>query len=195
VGVLALWLVVALLLSVTIFMYGRVDQAQTADVIVVLGAGLQPDDRPGPALIRRTAQAVALWQRGIADHVICAGGFGLNRTRSEADACAQLLIDQEVPPEVIILEERSRSTEENALYTHDIMQANDWQTVVLVSDGYHLLRAHWIFERAGIVNWPSPALDPPFFNHFSSTLREIVAFHWLAFKTVFNLPVAYVPVI
>lgn len=194
-GGLALWLVAVLFLSIAIVGYGRVDNAATADVIVVLGAGLRPDNRPGPALIRRTAQAADLWQRGIADHIICTGGFGLNRSRSEADACASLLRDQGVPGAVIVIEDRSRSTEENALYTHEIMDTNGWQTAVLVSDGYHLLRAHWLFNRQGITNHPSPAIDPPFFNHASSTLREIVAFHWLAFKTLFNLSATYVPVI
>ena len=195
VGGLALWLIVALGLGAAVFVYGRVDRAQAADVIVVLGSGLLADNRPGPALIRRTAQASALWQQGMAEAILCAGGVGLNRTRSEADACAQLLRDEGVPTEVILLEERSRSTEENALYTHEIMQANGWDTAVLVSDGYHLLRAHWLFNRVGIVNWPSPAADPPFLNHLSSTMREIVAFHWLAFKLILKLPVTYVPVI
>ena len=195
VRLLVLWLVSVLLFSAAVFLYGRVDRAQTADVIVVLGAGLLRGDRPGPALIRRSAQAAELWQRGIANHILCAGGFGFNRARSEADACAQLLRDAGVPAAAITIEDRSRSTEENALYTREIMEAQGWQTAALVSDGYHLLRAHWLFDNQGIENWPSPAADPPFLNHLSSTLREVVAFHWLVFKSVLNLPVTYVPVI
>jgi uncharacterized SAM-binding protein YcdF (DUF218 family) len=192
---LALWLVGVVVLIVAIVIYSGSDQAQEADVIVILGAGLDRRDRPGPALVRRAAQGAALWEDGKASRIICSGGYGLNRSRSEADACAELLRDEGVPDNVILLEDRSRSTEENAMYTLEMMQANGWQTAVIVSDGYHLLRAHWIFNSAGIPNYPSPAENPPAFNLLASTAREVVAFHWLAFKTVFNIPVTYIPVL
>lgn len=192
---LALWAVATLALVAAIFAYGRIDQKQEADVIVILGAGLARGDRPGPALIRRAARGAELWREGLAEKIICSGGFGLNRSRSEADACAELLRAEGVPDDIIILEDRSRSTEENALYTLETLRANGWDSVVLVSDGYHLLRAHWLFNHVGIENFTSPAADPPLFNLISSTLREIIAFHWLAFKTVFNIPVTYVPVL
>lgn len=192
---LGLWLVSVVVLVTAILIYSGSDQAQEADVIVVLGAGLNRDDRPGPALIRRAAQGAALWQEGTAPRIICSGGYGLNRSRSEADACAERLRGAGVPDSAILLEDRSRSTEENALYTRELMQANGWQTAVIVSDGYHLLRAHWIFNSAGITNYPSPAETPPASNLLASTAREVVAFHWLAFKTVFNIPVTYVPVL
>lgn len=190
-----LWLVSVVALVAAILIFSGSDQAQTADVIVVLGAGLERNDRPGPALIRRSARGAALWRDGKAPMIICSGGYGLNRSRSEADACAELLRAEGVPDSVIILEDRSRSTEENAIYTRETMQANGWQTAVIVSDGYHLLRAHWIFNNAGITNYTSPAETPSAINLISSTAREVVAFHWLAFKTVFNIPVTYVPVL
>ncbi|MBZ0300263.1 MAG: YdcF family protein, partial [Anaerolineae bacterium] len=155
----------------------------------------EPDDRPGPALVRRTTKAAALWHERTAPQILCSGGIGLDRTRSEADACAELLRGLDVPASAIMLEDQSRSTEENALYTLDVMQAQGWQSAVLVSDGYHLLRANWLFNRLGITNYPSPADSPPIMNLLLSSLREIIAFHWLAFKFVFNIPVTYVPVL
>jgi uncharacterized SAM-binding protein YcdF (DUF218 family) len=194
-GLIAAWAVIMIVLFAAIFIYGSIDFAQESDVIVVLGAGLQPNNRPGPALIRRTDQAAKLWEQGIADRIICSGGFGLNRERSEADGCAELLRGHGIPAEAILLEEQSRSTEENAIYTGEVMTENGWQTAVLVSDGYHLLRATWIFSRQGISHSTSPAEAPPFFNLLASTLREIIAFHWLVFKWLFNIPVTYVPVL
>jgi uncharacterized SAM-binding protein YcdF (DUF218 family) len=194
--ILALWTLVTLALLGSIFVYSRMDRAQPADVMVILGAGLQgPDDRPGPALVRRTAKGADLWRRGLAEQIICSGGVGINRARSEADACAELLRGLGVPDSAILLEEQSRSTEENALYTLEVMQAHGWETALLVSDGYHLLRAHWIFSNTGIPNSTSPADDPPLDNLMLSSIREIIAFHWLAFKTLFNIPVTYVPII
>jgi len=193
---LLLWLALALLLAGSIVAYGRVDRADSADVIVVLGAGLNRSDRPGPALIRRADRAAALYAEGAAPALICTGGFGYGRSRSEADACAELLRARGVPAAAIVLEEQSRSTEENALYTREIMEANGWRTAVVVSDAYHLLRAAWIFERAGIAHTTSPAAsDPPPTLLASAIAREVAAFHWLALKIVLNLPVTYVPII
>jgi uncharacterized SAM-binding protein YcdF (DUF218 family) len=192
---LLLWVLSVALLTAAMLAYSRVDRAQAADVIIVLGAGLQPNNQPGPALTRRAAQGAALWHDGLAAQIVCSGGVGLNRVRSEADACAELLRAAGVPDTAIVLEDRSRSTEENALYTQEIMQANGWTSAVLVSDGYHLLRAHWLFNRVGIANYPSPAADPPPNTLLASSLRELAAFHWLAFKTVLNLPVTYVPLV
>jgi uncharacterized SAM-binding protein YcdF (DUF218 family) len=99
-----------------------------------------------------------------------------------------------VPDEVITLEDRSRSTEENALYAYEIMDENGWTTAVLVSDGYHLFRANWIFQMQGIQVYPSPAkgADSRWGNYSLSIAREIVALHWQVLKETLGLPVTYV---
>lgn len=187
------WMLVAALLTTAVIVYGATDRAQPADVIVVLGSGLRRDNRPGPALTRRSLRAAELYAQGYAPYVICTGGIASGRTRSEADGCREVLEANGVPASAIRLEERSRSTEENALYAHDIMNANDWHTAVIVSDGYHLLRAQWIFEQEGIPVSTSPADPPPRFALATAIAREIVALHWQALKDLLNLPVTYVP--
>ena len=190
-----LWLIGVLVLSLFILGYSLIDRAEPADVIVVLGAGIQRNGRPGPALIRRTEQAAKLWEKGMAQHIICSGGYPINIPRSEADACAELLRDAGVPADAIVQEDRSRSTEENALYTREVMDANGWKTAVIVSDGYHLLRATWIFNTYGIPHTTSPAASPALLNFLFSFGREIAAFHWQALKDVLHLPFTYVPVL
>jgi uncharacterized SAM-binding protein YcdF (DUF218 family) len=189
------WLVMDLALIGAIVLYGDVDRAQSADVIVVLGAGLQGNNQPGPAMRRRTAQAAALWHEGLASQIICSGGYGYQRERSEADACAELLRAEGVPEEVIYYEDASRSTEENALYTDDLMQAQGWRTALLVSDSYHLLRATLLFNQVGIENYPSPAEDPPPGDHLRSLVREVLALHWLLLKNLLGLEATYVAVL
>jgi uncharacterized SAM-binding protein YcdF (DUF218 family) len=193
---LLVWLVVNCGLFAAIHLYGQRDQAQTADVIIVLGAGLRRDNQPGPALQRRSERAAALYREGYAPVVICTGGQTAGLTRSEADACRQVLEANGVPASAILLEARSRSTQENALYARELMQAQGWQDAVLVSDGYHLLRAQWIFSGVGVQVYPSPAATRPRLSAYGQAiLREIAALHWHLVTELLNLPVTYVPIL
>lgn len=190
-GMGALWICGLL---ATIHIYGFTDASQNADAIIVLGAGLQRNDRPGPALTRRSNQAAELWLQGAAPVVICTGGITGTARRSEASACKELLLAQGVPENAIILEENSRSTEENAIYVFDIFSQNGWERGVLVSDSFHMLRAHWLFRQYGIVVYNSPvsASRIGFLDYVVAIGREVAALHWQMVKQLFNLPHTYV---
>lgn len=195
VRLVVIWCVGVILLAIAIYFYGRIDRAQESDVIIVLGAGVQRNNQPGPALIRRSEQAAEIWQKGFASHIICSGGTPGESRRSEADACREILLKSGVPPAAVLLEDRSRSTEENAFYTRQVMDEHGWKTAVVVSDGYHLLRATWLFNQAGLTIYTSPAANPSFGNWLTATGRELAAFHWQFFKDSLGLPFTYVPVL
>lgn len=192
----AVWCLIAAGIALAVWIYARADRAAHADVIIILGSGLNADGEPGPAMRRRVGRGAELWREGYAPYVLCSGGVGLRQTRSEADACAALLRSHGVPDWAIILEDQSRSTEENALFTAAIMDERGFQTALIVSDGYHLLRASWIFTAAGYNFATSrPADDPPLGDHIRALVREIAAVHWYGLKTLLNLPVTYVPLL
>ncbi len=191
--VVGVWLIGCCALAVGLVVYGQTDRAQPADVIIVLGSGLNLDLTPGPALTRRAQHAADLWKAGYAPAIICAGGYTTNAIHSEAFGCGQILRANGVPLDAIVLESNSRSTEENALYSHQIMRDHGWTTALVVSDGYHLLRATWIFSLQDFQFSTSPAATPPPIDLLNAVAREVVALHWQAFKTIFHLPFTYVP--
>lgn len=184
----ALLLLAILLPAAAVIIYSRLDQAAPADVIVMLGAGLEPGDRPGRAMSRRIQQTADLYGRGLATYVICSGGTGAGRNRSEAAVCAEVLQRHGVPATAILLEARSRSTEENARFSLELIVARGWQRVIVVSDGYHLLRARWLFGRLGQPVLTSPAADPPPAWHVLYVLREVGALYWLSLRYLLNIP-------
>lgn len=162
----------------------------------MLGAGLTRNGNPTTAQRFRTRRAGELWHAGRAPNIICTGGSPWYTDNSEAQACKDLLIADGVPADVIYLEDRSRSTEENALYSRDIMAAQGWQTALVVSDRYHLLRANWLFGSVGISAYTTPStvayLGP--FNYVRHVAREVAALEWQIVSNLLNLPYTHVPI-
>lgn len=196
---------IVLLLSFGILLYfivfiavihhsGAIDTARESDVIIVLGAGLLRDGRPGWALTRRSLQGADLWHAGMAPYVLCAGGRAESYPRSEAAACREILLANGLPPSAILLEEESRSTEENAIFSRRILEDMGLRDAVLVSDSYHMPRAGWLFQLQGIESTSSPVPANRIRSPLSyplSLLREFLAFHWHFIKETFQIPLTH----
>ncbi len=187
-------LLYAAVFMAAIHIAGTTDTTEAADVIIVLGAGLRRDGRPGWALTRRANQAADLWHEGIAPYVLCTGAQAAGYPRSEAAACRDILIRAGLPAAAILMEESSRSTEENAIQSRRILEGLGLSRVVLVSDSYHILRARWMFQQQGITPFTSPIpasrIHHPSFYPYS-LLREWVAFHWHLLKETLHIPVTH----
>jgi uncharacterized SAM-binding protein YcdF (DUF218 family) len=114
--------------------------------------------------------------------------------RTEASGCAEFLGTLGIPDAAIIQEDQSRSTQENAANTYALMQANGWQTAVVVTDGFHMLRAAWICTDAGLTIYNSPVSSSQVQFHMLLfyVAREVVALHWQFVKEAFGLPNTYV---
>ena len=69
-----IWFMVCFALIMTIHQTGKIETAEPSDAIVVLGAGLSRNGRPGWALTRRSSHAADLWHQGLADTIICNPG-------------------------------------------------------------------------------------------------------------------------
>lgn len=196
VGALA-GLLVGLVMAVNVYQFGQQDGAARADVIVVLGAGLHPDGQPTEAMRRRAEHGAALYAAGYAPAVVCSGGYTLEIPVSEASVCADLLAAEGVPREAIWLEEQSRSTEENAIYTAQLMQAQGWRTALVTSDSYHLWRARLLFELHGVAlagTSPAQATTGPLnpLEYLASLGREVLALFWQGAKDLLGLPFTHV---
>ncbi len=177
-------------LLITIDRYGRLDGAQESDVIIVLGAGWQAKDQPSVSMIARARHGAILYQLGLAESVLCSGGYTMEGSQSEARACASILLETGLPAEAIVLEEISESTEENAIQAAKIMAEHSWEQALLVSSRYHLWRSRWLFERMGISVNTSPA--PPGYlsatDYLRALFRELLAVNWQLAIDALGLP-------
>jgi uncharacterized SAM-binding protein YcdF (DUF218 family) len=134
-----------------------------AQAIVVLGGGIHRGDGDkvpdtlGPWSLERLDFAVHAY-RQLNLKIAVAGGKPNGEHTAEATLMKAVLEDDFHVP-VIWVEDQSRNTFENALFTNKLLQADHVTTVVLVTHAWHMRRALWSFERVGLHAIPYPA--PP----------------------------------
>lgn len=180
VAVLVLLVVLAALAAVLwrILGFARVEATAPADVILILGASVWPDERPSPILLSRVQAGVALYKQGYAPRIIVSGGLG-KLPPSEAEVMRRVAVGMGVPPDDILMEDQSHSTMANIRNSARIMAAHGWRSVLLVTDPYHEFRACRIAADAGLEAYPAPATDSPGWTiprlRAYYTLREVFA--------------------
>jgi uncharacterized SAM-binding protein YcdF (DUF218 family) len=122
------------------------DMART-DVIVVLGAGMDPDGTLHRSSVLRVGRGVALYEAGLAPRMHFTGGEGTPGGPSAGEGMANLAIQMGVPAEATSWEGRSQSTLQNALFSQPMLAHA--QRIRLVTEGFHLPRAWLSFRWAG----------------------------------------------
>ncbi len=159
----------------------RVDEARHVDAIVVLGSAVWPGGRPSPSLYARTQHAIELYRAGYAPRMILCGGVG-QYPPAEAEVMRQLAVASGVPSDALLLDDVSHSTEENLANAKALMDRHGWQSALIVSDPFHLLRAQIIARDLGITAYRSPAADSPTYTtpelRVRYTTREAFALVW-----------------
>jgi len=138
----------------------RQDFDGTTDAIVVLGAA-QYDGRPSPVLAARLDHALQLWQSGYAPRIVVTGGKRPGDRFTEATASADYLIARGVPDRAILREVQGTSTWESLAATARILRNRGLESVLVVSDPYHSLRARQTARELGLDAHASPTLTSP----------------------------------
>ena len=161
------------------------------DVIVVLGCALAPGGRPTTALRRRVRHAVEQWRRGAAPCLMLCGGV-VRHPPAEAEAMAALAREAGVPETALLLEQRSRSTWENAACAGRLMRERGWARALLVTDGIHLPRAVLTFRRAGVrvaaSGAPGAWREEPAARAVRAVARETAALAWYGVRLALARP-------
>ena len=131
------------------------NEAQAADVIVVLGAA-EYRGRPSPVLKARLDHALGLYRRNLAPRILTTGGAGGDPDYTEGGVGRSYLIERNVPSEAIIVEVESVSTAETAAATAEIMRRMGLKSCIVVSDGYHIFRVKRMLELRGFTVYGAP---------------------------------------
>src|SRR6478609_5921518 len=113
----------------------QVDEAQAADVIVVLGAA-EYRGHPSPVLEARLNHALFLYLRNLAPRILTTGGAGGDPTYTEGGVAHNYLSRHGVPSEAILVESEGESTVHSIAAAAEIMRRMNLRSCIVVSDGY-----------------------------------------------------------
>lgn len=135
----------------------RNEQWDTANVIVLLGAGAEMTDQ-GPELAvfsyGRLVKAFELY-RSCKSHsedcrIVSTGGDARGIGKSEAELYAESLERMGAARADLIVEGRSMNTWQNAQFTAEILAGQSPDRVVLVTSGLHVRRSMLYFSHFGL---------------------------------------------
>lgn len=113
------------------------DTIKPADVIIVLSG----DDNG-----ERVAEAVKLYREGRAPKIIMSGG-PLAWRLTAAEWMKKQAVYEGVPASAILLQDRSRSTIDDAQFTKGLLKGLGAKSVILVTSPTHTRRAKMVFQK------------------------------------------------
>lgn len=153
IGIAALLIFAVFMLFAGIFsvkMLGAMDvENEQPSAVVVLGCQVR-GQRPSKMLRRRLDTAVEYLNEHKELPVIVSGGKGNDEEISEALCMKNYLTENGISEERIIMEDKSKSTDQNLEYSFEILDKMGLpRSIVLITDGYHQYRAQLIAEKHG----------------------------------------------
>ena len=108
-----------------------------ADAIVVFSG----DNGP------RTEKGVELLKEGLGEYLILSGGVVYDDV-TMAELMKNHALKLGVPEEKILLEDKASTTHENAKLTKEIIEENNFKSVIVVTSEYHSRRSKLAMEKA-----------------------------------------------
>ena len=163
-------------LEFVIFRGTKGQTAHTGDgpeVMVVFGCHVNPDG-PSIQLRERLDAALGYWQEHPDVKIVVSGGKGDNEHQSEAQCMHDYLVDHGVDEESVLMEDQSRNTHQNVLYTRELLRrmvgSGTWEQpgrYVLVSSDFHLSRILMLWGRGfgttgNVTTVPAPVTNIPY---------------------------------
>jgi uncharacterized SAM-binding protein YcdF (DUF218 family) len=135
------------------------DSARTAQAIVILGGGRKEAPEYGGQTISELAlervRYGAILARELQLPILVTGGAVYGRGVPEGSLMARVL-EQSFATPAKWVESRSRDTHENALYSDQILEKQGIETIVLVTQDFHMRRGTAEFKAVGMRVIPAP---------------------------------------
>jgi uncharacterized SAM-binding protein YcdF (DUF218 family) len=143
-----------------IYRQSNVEEAQVADVILVLGAA-EYRGKPSPVLKARLDHALWLYYQKMAPRILTTGGAGGDPIFTEGEVARAYFVERGIPSEAILVESEGESTMHSTAVAAEIMRRMGLKSCIVVSDGYHIFRVKKMLEFRGLSVYGSPRPTVP----------------------------------
>jgi len=137
----------------------QAEELRPADAVVVLGGGQYKDGGLGRASLRRTIRGIEIFNQGYAPRILMLGPQQHEGQPSEAVVRARMAETMGIDPDAILTEENGLNTRGEAQVARERLAPQEVNSVLLVTDAQHLIRAKTLFENVGFEVFPVPATD------------------------------------
>lgn len=162
-----------------------VTDVRHAQVAIVPGALVQPDGRMSTMLADRVRQATALWRAGKVERILVSGDHH-TWAYDEPDTMRKALVRAGVPGRVVFEDHAGFDTWATMVRARSVFGVRD---AVVVTQGFHMPRALYLAEAAGIdATGLTSDLHPYGVQGTKSDLREMLSRVKAVADTTLNTP-------
>jgi Uncharacterized conserved protein len=148
----------------------RTTPKNSLDYILVLGAAVY-DGEPSPTLRERLDKAAVYLRENEEVIVILSGGMSENEIKSEASVMEEYLIEKGIDSSRIKLEGKSTNTNENLLFSKQLIETEDAKIGIITSD-FHIFRATSLAKQVGFKNPKGISVQSNVFMRLHYIIRE-----------------------
>lgn len=176
VSIFAVFMIFFLLVEGIILYYGSQKNQSKPDYIMVLGAGLRYD-KISTSLQLRLNSSLELANKFKDIPIIVSGGQGSDEAMSEAKAMRDFLIENNIPENRIIMEDKSTNTYENFKFTKDKLKefynAKSFK-ITIITNNFHMYRSQLIAKKLGFTTYCYSSPSHPYLT-LNFHVREFLA--------------------
>lgn len=174
-GVFVMWVLVHCL-WVTID--GMNDHVEKGGVAVVLGNHVYKDGTLATWTQGRVDKALELYKARRVDKIFVSGGISKQSNYPEGTAMKQYLLDHGVPDSAVISDNEGVNSYHTALNFLEWNKKHNYQSMVVVSQFYHITRCKYIIRKMGFKGDIEQASSDRYnIKDLVGLLREMPAFY------------------
>ena len=155
-----------------------IPQKRDFDYVIIHGAGLSGGEKLTKLLAERVDKAMLVYRKDpTPPYLIPSGGRGGDEKISEAEAMKRYMIENGIPEDHILAEDRSATTFENLTNSKKIIDARGGRRyTALVTSNYHVYRALRYCKKIGL-QCTGIGSHVAFYYWPCALIREYVAVH------------------
>jgi vancomycin permeability regulator SanA len=169
--------------TIAIIADGLSDENGQCDVAVILGNKVNPDGTPSERLKSRLDKGLELYKNSVVRFIVVSGGTG-KEGYPEGTVMKQYLIQHGVPGTRIITDDQGVTTEATAENFRKL--AGGFNSVVVVSQYYHISRTKSAFRNAGVKNVKGVHCEYFEIRDVYSIFREFFGYYKYLVKNYFR---------